>query len=326
MSEVYEAYDMKVQSTGRGRGAVILVTDKGVRQISPMTGTDERLALEKDFKDKMYEGGFSYIDRVVPNTEGELVTCDRYGNPYVCREYFQGRECSSGSVRDLEKAAINLAQLHRAGRQLYIDSDARPLTKPPGAPGSKTRELKRIRAFISRRTVKNDFEVVYIKSFDYFYRQAEKCLEAYNSRFKADERWAGYCHGSYNYHSVMFCDGFIATMNFDKFHIGYQLTDLYQFMRKALEKNRYDMQMAIDILDSYSQINHLDRSDYEFLYLMLSFPEKFWKISNRYMSARKSYISPVLNEKLGKVIEDDQQKQKILSEFSSTYGVHKLTN
>ena len=34
MGEVYEAYDMEVQGTGRGRGAVILMTDKGVRQVS----------------------------------------------------------------------------------------------------------------------------------------------------------------------------------------------------------------------------------------------------------------------------------------------------
>ena len=33
MGEVYEAYDMEVQGTGRGRGAVILMTDKGVRQV-----------------------------------------------------------------------------------------------------------------------------------------------------------------------------------------------------------------------------------------------------------------------------------------------------
>ena len=43
MGEVYEAYDMEVQGTGRGRGAVILMTDKGVRQVSSLNGTDERL-------------------------------------------------------------------------------------------------------------------------------------------------------------------------------------------------------------------------------------------------------------------------------------------
>lgn len=102
--------------------------------------------------------------------------------------------------------------------------------------------------------------------------------------------------------------------------------DLYQFLRKAMEKNRYDIAMAKDILSAYSQINYLEHEDYEFIYLMYSFPEKFWKISNRYMNTRKSYISPVLMEKLQKVIEDDQEKLKILSEINDTYGLHKLTN
>ena len=95
MGEVYEAYDMEVQGIGRGRGAIILMTDKGIRQVAALNGTDERLLQEKQFKDSIYEKGFCYIDRVVPNSDEELVTCDRYGNPFVCREYFQGRECSA---------------------------------------------------------------------------------------------------------------------------------------------------------------------------------------------------------------------------------------
>ena len=326
MGEVYEAYDMQIESIGRGRGAIILRTDKGIRQIASLSVTDERLQQEKDFKDKMYDKGFCYIDRVIPNVDDEIVTCDRYGNPYVCREYFEGRECSFSNIRDLEKAVLNLALLHKAGRELYIEEGSRPLLKMPGNLDRKVRELRRIRNFIRDRNKKNDFEILYIKSFDYFFEQAEKCLELYCLHFKCDERWIGYCHGSYNYHSVMFCDGYIATTNFDRFHVGYQLMDLYQFLRKTMEKNKYDIEVARDILSAYNQMMHLSREDYEFIYLMYSFPEKFWKISNRYMNTRKSYISPVLVEKLQKVIEDDQEKLKILSEISDTYGLHKLTN
>ena len=132
MGEVYEAYDMEVQGTGRGRGAVILMTDKGVRQVSSLNGTDERLQQEKEFKDKIYEKGFCNIDRVVANREDELVTCDRYGNPFVCREYFQGRECNASSIRDLEKAVINLAWFHRAGRELYMEENTSYTKKTPG--------------------------------------------------------------------------------------------------------------------------------------------------------------------------------------------------
>ena len=106
--------------------------------------TDERLQQEKDFKDKMYEKGFCYIDRVVPNVEDELVTCDRYGNPYVCREYFEGRECSSSNIRDLEKAVLNLALLHKAGRELYIEEGSSTLLKKNG---NQDRNIRVLPAF-----------------------------------------------------------------------------------------------------------------------------------------------------------------------------------
>ena len=93
MSEVYEAYDMEILGAVRGRGSMILKTDQGIRQISPFDGSEERLEQEREFKENLYETGFHHIDRCVPNREGELITCDRYGNPYVMREYFEGREC-----------------------------------------------------------------------------------------------------------------------------------------------------------------------------------------------------------------------------------------
>ena len=36
MSEVYEAYDMEILGAVRGRGSMILKTDQGIRQISPL--------------------------------------------------------------------------------------------------------------------------------------------------------------------------------------------------------------------------------------------------------------------------------------------------
>ncbi len=52
MSEVYEAYDMEILGVTRGRGAMILKTDKGIRQISPFDGSEERLEQEKRIQGK----------------------------------------------------------------------------------------------------------------------------------------------------------------------------------------------------------------------------------------------------------------------------------
>lgn len=323
MSEVYEMYDMEILGTGRGRGAIILKTDKGIRQLMPLAGSDKRLAEEKDFKDRLYYAGFVHIDRLIDNVEGELVTWDRYGTPFVMREYFEGRECQPGSPEDLRQAAGNLAKFHIKAREVYEQYKGKELNTFSEGFSRKTREMKKIRTFISKRPVKNEFELMYIKAFDYFYRQAVECEEMYILEGENGPGHTGYCHGAYNYHSLLFCDGFIATTGFDRFHVGCQLVDLYQFIRKVMEKNNYNFELIIKILDEYNRIIPLQKKDYEFIYMMYSYPEKFWKISNRYMNSRKSWVSPVNMEKLLKVIADEQEKQKILSEFSHFYGVHK---
>lgn len=327
MCEVYEAYDMEVLGVGRGRGAIILKTDKGIRQVSPLNGTDKRLAEEKEFKDNLYDIGFVHIERCIENKEGELVTWDRYGNPFVVREYFEGRECNPGSLTDLGKSAENLAEFHIKGRELFSKEGKTYAYKSPGNFQKKRQEMKKIRNFISTRSAKNDFELMYIKAFDYFYHQATECQDMMEqSNLSSVLGRIGYCHGGYNYHSVLFCDGYVATTNFDRFHVGYQLVDLYQFIRKVMEKNNYNFNMVVKIISEYENVIPLNSDDYAFIYMMYCYPEKFWKISNRYMNSKKSWISPANIEKLEKVIEDEQEKLNILNEFSRYYGVYKMMN
>ena len=48
MSEVFEMYDVRLDHIGRGRGAMLLQTDKGVRQIRATTAGEKRLQAEYD--------------------------------------------------------------------------------------------------------------------------------------------------------------------------------------------------------------------------------------------------------------------------------------
>ena len=181
--------------------------------------------------------------------------------------------------------------------------------------------MKKIRSFISKRPTKTDFELLYIEAYDAFYRQAIDCQAMMDACDRTNiAGHIGYCHGAYNYHSVLFCGGYLATVNFDRFHVGYQLIDLYQFIRKVMEKNNYNFNMAVKIIEEYDRILPLTGEDYRYIYILYSYPEKFWKVSNRYMNSRKCWISPANLEKLSKLITDEQEKQKFLSDFCNHYG------
>lgn len=330
MSEVYEMYDVQPEHIGRGRGAMVLHTDKGIRQVRAVTVSESRLAAEYEFKERLCEAGYTYTDRLVKNTDGDLVTYDRYGNPFAMRMYFEGREMNVQNRQEILLAVDNLVELHRAGREAWKLSENDMQLREKNDLRRRNRELKRIIHYVSKQSPKREFEALYMKAFPYFYAQGLACekMEAdgmtqsmselgENREWQAD-RHIGYCHGSYNYHSVLIRPGeaHVATINFDRFHVGNQLQDLYYFMRKTVEKNGYSFELLTAILQQYHKGCPLGQEDFAYIYGLYRYPEKFYKLSNQYMNSNKNRISPKMIEKLNRIIEEEEKKQALLEKMN----------
>lgn len=318
-SEIYEAYDMEIYQTSRGRGAVILKTDLGILQLRQLDVNESRLNAEFLFKEKIYEAGFCNIDRCVKNKDGELLTYDRYGNPFVLRRFFEGKECNIANPDEINMAVDNLALFHIAGKKVFDSTESDVHIRLSGDFRKRNMELKRVRNFISKKRPRKVFEDTYIKAFDYFFEQALECEKNSNTDGGLQNNaHLGYCHGMYNQHSVLINYvgdkiPIVGTINFDKFHVGNQLSDLYHFMRKTVEKNNYSYDILLNILKRYNNICPLTEKDIDYIYTLYCYPEKFYKISNQYINSGKNWISPKMLEKLEKVIHDEEKKKNLLS-------------
>lgn len=396
MAEVYEMYDMQIDHIGRGRGAIVLHTDKGIRQVRAVLSSESRLATEYEFKEKLYEAGYANTDRVVKNTEGELITYDRYGNPFAMRMYFEGREMNVTNKQEILLAVDNLVYLHKAGREAWCNTESDMLIREKNNIRRRNRELKRIINYVSKQSPKREFEALYMKAFPYFYAQGLACERAqdfaqdmaqglaceraqdyaqnmaqglvgerakreydipgaYMNMSKSESPVSaisngympqydgnnnahiGYCHGAYNHHSVLMCStpiagtitgstaktantttpalNNVATINFDRFHVGNQLEDLYYFMRKTVEKNGYSFELLTEILMQYKKGIDLNQNDFQYIYGLYRYPEKFYKLSNQYMNSNKNRISPKMIEKLNRIIEEEDKKQLLLDKM-----------
>ena len=325
MSEVFEMYDVRLDHIGRGRGAMVLYTDKGVRQVRAAEVSEKRLQAEYEFKENMYAAGFKNIDRLVKNNEDELITYDRYGNPFVMRMYFDGREMNVMNKNEVLHAVDNLILLHRAGREVWQAVDRDMQIREKNDVKRRNRELKRVHNYISKQSPKREFEALFIRAFPYFYEQGLQCERMLNTEPK-ECRHLGYCHGSYNHHSVLICGGGTnrqaATINFEKYHVGNQLQDLYYFIRKTVEKNGYTYALLQAILERYQEGILLQQDDIEYIQGLYRYPEKFYKLSNQYMNGSKARISPKMVEKLNRIIVEEEKKQNLLEKLSS-YNISK---
>lgn len=386
--EVFERYDIEILGMRKGRGATILTTSQGVRILEPFRGNPVRLEQEYVLKQLFVERGFQNLDVIIPNREGMLFTCDKYRQPFVLKQYFDGEECD---IRDPEKicrAVALLARFHQYGKEVatafweawrenrrqqeearireirnaiengeeleriaYVyeiseqaleralsgrdeeiqqtktdtaDRDAAWTEKGREMEDVFTRhnrELRKIQRYVLRVKKKSAFENLFLQIFPAYYAQGIACGEMLATSMHSGEEdrvyrnHYGICHGACNQHNILLGDDTGALVHFERFSRGNQLGDLYQFSRKAMEKNHFSFTLLQQILETYASYIPLTEEDYRYMFILFSYPEKFWKIANGYYNANKAFMTPRHMEKLKTVMEQEEEKKELLQKF-----------
>ena len=59
-------------------------------------------------------------------------------------------------------------------------------------------------------------------------------------------------------------------------------------------------------------VNNLGKKERDYLAIRLAYPEKFWKIANRYYNSHKAWLSGRNIEKLEKVVAQEDAREQFL--------------
>lgn len=319
--EIVDQYDVKVAQDYRNRGCLYLMTDRGLMMITAYYESPLRLALEWELQKRLSEAGFCQLDRIVANREEGLISYDKYRTPYIMKKAWPGKECNLKEEKDVVRALGNLGRFHRACRMTADFKEEKRRTQPvPILLRNRSRELKRIRNYIKKSGRKTEFELLFTACYEKYYEESTEVLKLCEQQ--PDSFWEhgyGICHGAYHQHNVILHEEGIATLNVGQFHYNQQLLDLYTIMRKTMEKNQYSMRYMKSALEAYEKENELAGEDYLLLYILFSFPEKFWKISNQYMNSKKCWMPPKNLEKLKKNIDQNVMREAFLKEWKTVF-------
>ena len=319
--KVLEAYDLELIGARRGRGSYICETSLGTKLLADYSGSEKKAAFTSCLLEKMEHSGYLFPDKAVRNKEGTYLCRDRDEQSYILKDWYEGRECDTKNNADVRQAVGNLARIHgymiwkTEEKPDYTGEDLREVWK------RHNRELKKIFEFIRKRKQKTGFESLFLKEYDRFAEQAKKAtceLEQsdYEKLYQSSLEMGQLCHGSYNQHNVYFLGRRqIFTANFEKCGYDIQVNDLYQFMRKIMEKQEWLPQTGDQMLEAYNREKTLSDSEIAYLKIRLSYPEKFWKIANQYYNCRKSCVSWKSMEKLEKLALQEEKRRIFLGFF-----------
>jgi len=290
---VLDQYDFEVFRISRARGALLVETGEGLKHLAECDRTEKRIGTEQQVLDALYERGFP-AERYVANREGGWLSKDEYQKPHVLKDWFEGRECSARDERDCLEAVAIMAKLHLVLQQINIVVEP---TYDPGVIWQKhNREMNHVRKYLRNRKSKTQFERNILESVNEYLRQGQQAVDWWDSsKAKPDHQL---CHGNYTYHNVLLGVAGFAVTGFSSLHTGYRAEDLYYFMRKVLEKNHWSLRLGAKMLETYNRIFPMGQGDWNLLYLLFLYPEKYWKQLNYYNNTRKNWISDRNRDKI----------------------------
>ena len=320
--QVLEQYELDVAKVWKGRGALIVESSQGIFRLLEYKGTINHLVYEEALLKYMTEHGFSLVNRIVTNKEEELFSLDYAGIKYILVKHFPGGECDVKNWDDVCQAVKTLANLHCILEHADLDG----IEYIPELPDSMeelqkhNRELKRIRTFIRGKTRKTDFEYEVLAHFEEYNAlglEAEQKLRT--SGYQEAERRAvergDICHGNYNYHNIIHHGNYMAVINFEHSGKGIPIRDLYFFLRKVMEKYDWNIKYGQELIGIYDHIRPISEEELQILKILLSYPEKFWKVLNHYYNSNKAYLPDQMKDKMKKVYAQQRQKNNFVLTF-----------
>ncbi|MCD7806809.1 MAG: CotS family spore coat protein, partial [Lachnospiraceae bacterium] len=295
-------------------GQWIVYAGEGVFALKECRMGEEHLKLLKDLTDHIAQTTGISVQQIVSTGDGTLTARDIDDTSYMLQTFCEGRECNIRDSREWGQAVRLLAGMHRG---MQFDAyDRISLCSLDAEFHKRNRELRKIRRYLKEKKQKNEFERILYNQYGCFLEQALKVEEDWRpyEQIFAEERKMWFCHGDYQYHSVWFGADRTMILHLEKYMADVPCRDLYQFMRKFLEKNNWDKQLGEEMLEIYEQERTLPLEERISLIYRFSYPEKFWKIANHYYNNKKCFTPEKSGEKLLKVFSQERARQNFIED------------
>ncbi len=320
--KLLEQYEIELISTRRGRGSYICETSLGKKLLTDYKGSEKKILFTNQLLERMEQRGLLYTDKIMAAREGNYLCRDRDENTCVLKDWQEGRECDASNPADVEAAAAHLAQLHSIMVWPQTEEDRQYVGERMTEIWRRhNRELKKVNTFIRKRKQKTEFESLFLKLYPGFAGQAQEALamleaSEYEALYQDSIDAGKMCHGNYNQHNIYFLGKKqIFTTNFEKCGYDIPVNDLYQFIRKIMEKQEWQTGIAGKMVNAYERTKPLSDREWHYLKIRLCYPEKFWKLANQYYNCRKSCISCKNGEKLKKLAFQEEKRRVFLRQI-----------
>lgn len=264
-----------------------------------------------------------YIKKNAGNVPGILP--DSSNNPivqhneqlFVVYEWIQGRDLNFNNRGDLKLAIQGLAKFHLSSKGYSPVNDSRTSTKlgkykeQYASMKNKFLEWKEF-SLLHQSLPSHSSYLKYVDSMVDLSDSALKLIEKseYKNLTQPDSKFPVLCHQDYGKGNAILSERGLIVLDLDGVTFDLPVRDLRKIIGKISENTGlWEIGTIHDILDWYSQINSIDASVKDILYIDLLFPHWFYGlVKNQYQNNK--VLKPSQIEKISKL---EQSKIPLLN-------------
>lgn len=322
--EISQEYDFTVKTVIPFKDFFIIDTSIGKKVLRKLNFSQERILFIHGAKEHLFRNNFCNIDRFICNKKG-LPYVNINGSYYAVTELIQGRECDFEEREDVIKASVALAQMHNSSRG-YIPPEKSlikdDLGKLPAQFLKRLEEFKRVKRMAQKE--KGNLDYLILQYIDYFYSLGEEVISLIKkSKYKElvektrEERL--FCHHDYTHSNIIIGDKETSIINFNSCCFELKVYDLANLLRRKMRKCNWDIKEAKVIIDAYRSVEPISEDEFFVMKIMLQFPQKFWRVVNKYYNSRRSWRDRTFERKFKEVIDEIKYHKKFIDAYDYLY-------
>ena len=127
------------------------------------------------------------------------------------------------------------------------------------------------------------------------------------------------CHHDFTHYNVIHYREKLYVINFEYCCRELKMYDLANLIRRKMRKCGWDINEAKLILDQYKTIEDLTREEMDIIAVLLMFPQKFWRTSNRYYNSKRSWAEKNFIIRIKEVIDEIDCHKEFIKRFDQVF-------
>ena len=314
-STLVRKFNFKPKYIRRKKYMYICNTDKGVKVIRPINYTTDKILFVHNIKKHLIEQGFDQLDHYYISDEN-LPYVINEDIIYIMTDYIDLDECDLSNNEHTTKTIEMLARFHKLSQGFNEDTKFKSETFNIKQVFTKRiYNLVKMKKQASKQKKLTDFELAFIKTFDYFYENAVNAVEIlekykYENVNKLGKRNVMICHNKIKEENILIGNKCYLTQ-LESITVDHFVYDLASFITRYIKKHPEDYLILEDILTTYSKINYIDGNILPILYALIKFPSKYIETCQSFFERRRNF-TPIS-------ISSDLENILYLKDFQENY-------